>query len=189
MADPGTRSSAREVQVSGGQVDGRCIPSLVQFLESQKVLHCKDSGPSPPGRTPFAAACNEFEVSAIVNSASHGANTCVSMTTHGCPAGSTGERGAAGPSSRRKSGHDQRVQEARSRRITLGAPHTSQVKGSSLRELRPRRGSSPWRALYRRVGDVLVIAAIAPEAKVNPRGFARGVRAAETRLSEIEEEG
>jgi len=73
--------------------------------------------------------------------------------------------------------------------ITLGAPHTSQVKGSSLRELRPRRGSSPWRALYRRVGNVLVIAAIAPEAKAKPRLFAGAVRAAEARLDEIEEEG
>jgi len=31
--------------------------------------------------------------------------------------------------------------------LLLGAPHTSQVKGSSLRELRPRQGRSPWRAL------------------------------------------
>ena len=37
----------------------------------------------------------------------------------------------------------------------LGAPHTSQVKGSQagIRELRPRSGRSPWRALYRRVAD------------------------------------
>lgn len=36
----------------------------------------------------------------------------------------------------------------------LGAPHSSQVKGSraGIRELRPRSGRSPWRALYRRVG-------------------------------------
>jgi phage-related protein len=36
----------------------------------------------------------------------------------------------------------------------LGSPHTSQVKGSraGIRELRPRSGRSPWRALYRRLG-------------------------------------
>jgi hypothetical protein len=71
--------------------------------------------------------------------------------------------------------------------IALGAPHTSQVKGSTVRELRPRRGSSPWRAFYQRIGDVLVIAAIAPEAKANPRAFARGVRKAEARLDEVKE--
>ena len=46
----------------------------------------------------------------------------------------------------------------------LGAPHTSKVKGSTFRELRPRRGRSPWRALYRQVGTMLVVAAVAPEA-------------------------
>lgn len=46
----------------------------------------------------------------------------------------------------------------------LGAPHTSQVKGSSagIRELRPRSGRSPWRVLYRRLGDAMVILAVAP---------------------------
>lgn len=35
----------------------------------------------------------------------------------------------------------------------LGAPHSSQVKGShaGIRELRPRAGRSPWRVLYRRL--------------------------------------
>jgi hypothetical protein len=56
----------------------------------------------------------------------------------------------------------------------LGAPHTSQVKGArSLRELRPRSGRSPWRAFYRRVGDVLVVAAFGPEALVDQQGFDR----------------
>ena len=42
----------------------------------------------------------------------------------------------------------------------LGYPHTSAVQGfAGLRELRPRAGRSPWRALYRRVGEVFVIAA------------------------------
>ena len=37
----------------------------------------------------------------------------------------------------------------------LGAPHSSQVKGSQagIRELRPRAGRSPWRVLYRRLGE------------------------------------
>lgn len=71
---------------------------------------------------------------------------------------------------------------------TLGAPHTSQVKGSTLRELRPRQGRSPWRALYRRVGDAMVIGAVVPEAEADRQGFNRGVRRAERRLSKIEED-
>lgn len=69
--------------------------------------------------------------------------------------------------------------------VTLGAPHTSQVKGSTVRELRPRRGRSPWRGLYRRIGDTMVIAAIGPEAQANRRGFDRAVRRAEERLDRI----
>lgn len=65
----------------------------------------------------------------------------------------------------------------------LGYPHTSQVKGFPLRELRPRQGRSPWRALYQVVGDALVIAAIAPEALHDPRGFQR---AATTAIERIE---
>jgi hypothetical protein len=59
----------------------------------------------------------------------------------------------------------------------LGAPHSSSVKGAreTLRELRPRAGRSRWRALYRRVGDRFVIAAIAPEAEVDPVRFRRSV--------------
>ncbi len=68
----------------------------------------------------------------------------------------------------------------------LRFPHQSKVKGSDLRELRPRGGRSPWRALYRRIGDALVIGAIAPEAEVDPKGFQRGIRAAERRLAEVE---
>src|SRR5438128_10101635 len=71
---------------------------------------------------------------------------------------------------------------------TLGAPHTSQVKGSTVRELRPRQGRSPWRALYRRVKDTMVVAAIAPEAEADRRGFDRGVGDAERRLAQIEHE-
>jgi hypothetical protein len=35
----------------------------------------------------------------------------------------------------------------------------------------PARGNSPWRPLYRRVGEVFVIAAIEPEAQHDKRGF------------------
>ena len=71
----------------------------------------------------------------------------------------------------------------------LGSPHTSQVKGSRawIRELRPRSGRSPWRALYRRLGDGLVVLAISPEAQHDRRGFDRAVRLAEDRLKEAEE--
>jgi hypothetical protein len=72
----------------------------------------------------------------------------------------------------------------------LGHPHSSDVRGAaSLRELRPRAGRSPWRCLYRRFGpDVFVIAAIAPEAQVDRRGFDRAVTAAVTRLNDLEED-
>jgi hypothetical protein len=66
----------------------------------------------------------------------------------------------------------------------LGAPHSSQVKGSraGIRELRPRTG----RSLYRRLGDAMVILAVGPEAQQDRRGFDRAVRQAEERLKEIE---
>lgn len=70
----------------------------------------------------------------------------------------------------------------------LGAPHSSAVKGtvSTLRELRPRGGRSPWRAFYRRIGDAIVVAAIGPEANVNEIGFRRAVRDAIARLDRLD---
>lgn len=71
----------------------------------------------------------------------------------------------------------------------LGYPHTSAVRGvEGLRELRPRQGRSPWRGLYRQVGDVFVIAAVGPEAEHDPRQFRRTCEAAVERLAELEEE-
>jgi hypothetical protein len=72
----------------------------------------------------------------------------------------------------------------------LGYPHTSAVQGAGdgLRELRPRAGSSSVRALYRRVGTRLVVAAIGPEAQADARGFRRAVDAALVRLASVEEE-
>lgn len=71
----------------------------------------------------------------------------------------------------------------------LGFPHTSLVRGgvSGIRELRPRRGRSRWRGLYRRVGDAVVLLAVAPEAGVDRRGFDRALAEAGRRLSEIQE--
>jgi|SRR6266852_3032626 len=70
----------------------------------------------------------------------------------------------------------------------LGAPHTSAVLGieETLRELRPRAGRSPWRGLYRRVGQEFLIAAIGPDAEVDRRGFDRAVRQALDRLEKVE---
>jgi len=70
----------------------------------------------------------------------------------------------------------------------LSFPHSSAVKGAgaTLRELRPRAGRSPWRAFYRRFGDVMVVAAIGPEATSDPRGFQRTV---ETALKRLEDAG
>jgi len=71
----------------------------------------------------------------------------------------------------------------------LGFPHTSAVKAAAgLRELRPRRGRSQWRALYRQAGAKFVIAAIGPEAMHDPRGFGAACDAAQARLAELEED-
>jgi hypothetical protein len=71
----------------------------------------------------------------------------------------------------------------------LPFPHSSAIQGAErLRELRPRSGRSPWRGFYRRLGDLLIVAAIGPEAGVDKRGFDRAVAAAITRLAELEED-
>jgi hypothetical protein len=65
----------------------------------------------------------------------------------------------------------------------LGAPHSSQVKGSQagIRELRPRAGRV-LPAAGRSDGDL----AVGPKAEHDRRGFDRAVRLAEERLKEIE---
>lgn len=69
----------------------------------------------------------------------------------------------------------------------LPFPHQSNVQATDgLRELRPRAGRSPWRGFYGQVGKTFVIVAVGPEAKVDPRGFKRAVRAAVSRMVEIE---
>jgi hypothetical protein len=71
----------------------------------------------------------------------------------------------------------------------LGYPHTSSVRGAEgLRELRPKAGRSAYRALYRQVGKVFVVAAVGPEAQSGPRGFDRAVRRAQERLAKVEED-
>ncbi len=71
----------------------------------------------------------------------------------------------------------------------LAYPHSSHVRiAANLRELRPRGGRSPWRGLYRGIGNTLVVAAIGPEAEADSRGFAKAVKAAEERLEDLEEE-
>lgn len=71
---------------------------------------------------------------------------------------------------------------------TLGYPHTSSVHSAvELRELRPRAGRSPWRGLYRQVGEWFVIAAIAAEAQQNARRFRKACESAVERLSKLED--
>jgi hypothetical protein len=71
---------------------------------------------------------------------------------------------------------------------SLGYPHSSAVVGAeNLRELRPRGGRSAWRALYRRFGEIFVVAAVGPEAQSDKRGFDRACGAALKRLGELEE--
>ena len=75
------------------------------------------------------------------------------------------------------------IAKLRSHADRLSYPHSSRVQGGvALRELRPRAGRSAWRAFYRRIGDVMVIGAIGPEAQHDPRGFRRAVAEAERRL-------
>lgn len=69
----------------------------------------------------------------------------------------------------------------------LQFPHQSAVKGSKVRELRPRAGRSRWRPLYARVKRTFVIVAVGPEAEIDARGFSRAVKAADQRLSAIKE--
>lgn len=72
----------------------------------------------------------------------------------------------------------------------LRGPHQSGVKGeegSGLRELRPRRGRSRWRPLYRRIDETLfAILAIGPEAEIDKAGYATAVRLAKQRLKRLE---
>jgi hypothetical protein len=70
----------------------------------------------------------------------------------------------------------------------LGYPHTSAVRGAErLREPRPRAGRSAWRALYRQVGEMFVVAAFGPQARADLRRFDRTVRRALERLAKVEE--
>lgn len=71
----------------------------------------------------------------------------------------------------------------------LPFPHSSGVQGADrLRGLWLRAGRSAFRGLYRRVGEVFVIAAIGPETQADKRGFGRAVAAAQARLDAIEED-
>lgn len=49
-----------------------------------------------------------------------------------------------------------------------------------------RGGSSPTRAFYRGVSDLLLVGAIGPEAAVDPRGFKRAAAAAAARIERYE---
>jgi hypothetical protein len=71
----------------------------------------------------------------------------------------------------------------------LGYPYSSAVQQSdAIREVRPRAGRSPWRAFYRRIGDVFLVDSFGAEAKVDARKFNRAVKAAEQRINEMEDE-
>lgn len=72
----------------------------------------------------------------------------------------------------------------------LRSPHQSGVmgeEGSGLRELRPRRGRSRWRPIYRRAEEQLfAVLAVGPEAGIDKAGYARAVRLAKQRLEGLE---
>ncbi|MBI2301318.1 MAG: type II toxin-antitoxin system RelE/ParE family toxin [Armatimonadetes bacterium] len=70
----------------------------------------------------------------------------------------------------------------------LGFPHSSAVRdGEGWRELRPRRGRSPWRAFYRRWRGFMVVASVGPEALVDPRAFRRALAQGHDRLAAFQE--
>ena len=73
----------------------------------------------------------------------------------------------------------------------LGHPWSSAVRAKGvvgLRELRPRRGRSRYRVLYRRDSQGLYLLALAPEAQSNPRGFRRAVEIATIRAMRDDKE-
>ena len=58
---------------------------------------------------------------------------------------------------------------------------------SVLRELRPRRGRSRWRPIYRRMEELLfAVLAVGSEAKIDKVGYAKAVRLAKQRLKRLE---
>lgn len=71
----------------------------------------------------------------------------------------------------------------------LRSPHQSAVmgeEGSGLRELRPRRGRSRRRPIYRRIDEsMFAILSIAPEAEIDKAGYDRAVRIAKQRLGRL----
>src|SRR5437870_999214 len=71
------------------------------------------------------------------------------------------------------------------RRPVHSWPTRTRARCRGQRELRPRAGRSPWRAFYQRAGALLVVAAIGPEAQVDPRGFRRAVEDALARMTEF----
>lgn len=74
----------------------------------------------------------------------------------------------------------------------LRSPHQSAVmgeEGSGLRELRPRRGRSRWRPIYRRMDERLfAILSVGPEAEIDKPGYDRAVRTAKQRLGKLGKE-
>jgi hypothetical protein len=72
----------------------------------------------------------------------------------------------------------------------LRSPHQSGVmgeEGSGLRELRPRRGRSRWRPIYRRIDEALfAILAVGSEAGIDSAGYAKAVHLAKQRLKRLE---
>jgi hypothetical protein len=69
----------------------------------------------------------------------------------------------------------------------LWSPHQSAVmgeEGSGLRELRPRRGRSRWRPIYRRMEERFL--AVGSEAEIDKAGYAKALRLAKQRLKRLE---
>lgn len=69
-------------------------------------------------------------------------------------------------------------------------PHSSAVQGNDgkgFRELRPRRGTSRWRPIYRQVTpDTFVIFAVGPEAQIDKSGFDAAIKRAVERFADLD---
>jgi|HubBroStandDraft_5_1064220.scaffolds.fasta_scaffold1166534_1 hypothetical protein len=84
---------------------------------------------------------------------------------------------------------DNAVEKLQSIGPALPFPHSSAVRTAEyLRELRSRGGRSSTRALYRRIRETFVIAAIGPDGKADPGGFALACERALDRLVKVEDD-
>lgn len=93
---------------------------------------------------------------------------------------------AAGLVSKESVAIENAIEKLRSAGVKLDKRHSDHV-GDGLWELRPRAGRSPWRAIYKRIGETtFVILAVCPEYEENKKGFNKGLKDAAKRFAELD---